>query len=393
MNSTPTPVAEKPAYPDYAKCWDSYWKISTYVHDSAMTLKYLTTTCRKLEKALTKFNKGVSPPENSTIDGCPDDGTTGTAVQSFIETSRQLHQDVDALIKTISNDIHGNASDLKERVRKTQSKINDQIKALEAAHTKRSANLKSSKEKSQKSILEADQTKIKFDTGNYIAKDQKNLSKKVISTRSDAIDADKQHQKAATAAADAQTDLHNGLDTKLRELQTLDQERLSTYQNLVVSLANSLAELGSQITALASNFGEAANNIDIENDIMSFCQTNYTGAVHEPLVEYVKCVPRSASSPSVAPGSVAPIPVYNASASSSVAPTNDVAYTASSLSQMQTPSSKTATAEYDFSAMDSSQLSMREGDKFTIIDEADGWYLARNKNGQEGYIPANHVSV
>ncbi|CAB4027293.1 tyrosine- kinase BTK, partial [Paramuricea clavata] len=45
-----------------------------------------------------------------------------------------------------------------------------------------------------------------------------------------------------------------------------------------------------------------------------------------------------------------------------------------------------------FGGQDSDDLSFEKGDELTILpDEGGDWFLARDKNGRRGYIPAKYV--
>jgi len=62
---------------------------------------------------------------------------------------------------------------------------------------------------------------------------------------------------------------------------------------------------------------------------------------------------------------------------------------------MQGEKRQSAKALYEYEATDDTQLSLRVGQKITVIGDAtaEGWYLAESKSGQEGYVPKDYIEV
>ncbi|KAF3813047.1 hypothetical protein GH733_018990 [Mirounga leonina] len=54
---------------------------------------------------------------------------------------------------------------------------------------------------------------------------------------------------------------------------------------------------------------------------------------------------------------------------------------------------KKVVALYDYMPMNANDLQLRKGDEYFILEESNlPWWRARDKNGQEGYIPSNYVT-
>ncbi|MCI4387881.1 hypothetical protein PGIGA_G00079140 [Pangasianodon gigas] len=59
----------------------------------------------------------------------------------------------------------------------------------------------------------------------------------------------------------------------------------------------------------------------------------------------------------------------------------------------QDPKEEVVIALYDFEGTESQDLTLRQGEEYVIIEKCDvNWYKARNKYGEEGYIPSNYVT-
>ncbi|KAB5546768.1 hypothetical protein PHYPO_G00075740 [Pangasianodon hypophthalmus] len=59
----------------------------------------------------------------------------------------------------------------------------------------------------------------------------------------------------------------------------------------------------------------------------------------------------------------------------------------------QDPKEEVVIALYDFEGTESQDLTLRQGEEYVIIERCDvNWYKARNKYGEEGYIPSNYVT-
>ncbi|KAF7696365.1 hypothetical protein HF521_006459 [Silurus meridionalis] len=57
------------------------------------------------------------------------------------------------------------------------------------------------------------------------------------------------------------------------------------------------------------------------------------------------------------------------------------------------PSEEVVIAMYDFEGTESQDLTLHQGEEYVIIEKCDvNWYKARNKQGEEGYIPSNYVT-
>ena len=54
-------------------------------------------------------------------------------------------------------------------------------------------------------------------------------------------------------------------------------------------------------------------------------------------------------------------------------------------------SGSTYVALYDYQASDEEELSLRKGDRVTIINNAGQWWTIRNERGQEGLVPFNYL--
>ncbi|KAJ0055696.1 hypothetical protein NL108_009652 [Boleophthalmus pectinirostris] len=59
----------------------------------------------------------------------------------------------------------------------------------------------------------------------------------------------------------------------------------------------------------------------------------------------------------------------------------------------QQPQQETVVALYDFPGAEPHDLSLKKGEEYIIVEKCDvNWYKARNKYGEEGYIPSNYVT-
>ena len=52
----------------------------------------------------------------------------------------------------------------------------------------------------------------------------------------------------------------------------------------------------------------------------------------------------------------------------------------------------TAKVLYDYSAIGPTQLDIKAGQQLLILERAESWWLARNEQGQQGYVPSNFLS-
>jgi hypothetical protein len=52
---------------------------------------------------------------------------------------------------------------------------------------------------------------------------------------------------------------------------------------------------------------------------------------------------------------------------------------------------KEGTVMYDFDGTDEEELSVKEGEKVTILKDVGEWLYVRNAAGEEGYVPASYV--
>uniref|UniRef100_A0A674PGJ6 Tyrosine-protein kinase n=1 Tax=Takifugu rubripes TaxID=31033 RepID=A0A674PGJ6_TAKRU len=60
--------------------------------------------------------------------------------------------------------------------------------------------------------------------------------------------------------------------------------------------------------------------------------------------------------------------------------------------EVQTPSRMTVTAEYNYLPMTTQDLELKKDEEYTILEMSDpNWWRARDKYGNEGYIPSNYV--
>ncbi len=49
-------------------------------------------------------------------------------------------------------------------------------------------------------------------------------------------------------------------------------------------------------------------------------------------------------------------------------------------------------AKFDYDPMEEMDIRLIRGDEYNVIDNSrEYWWKARNKNGEEGYIPSNYV--
>lgn len=54
---------------------------------------------------------------------------------------------------------------------------------------------------------------------------------------------------------------------------------------------------------------------------------------------------------------------------------------------------KKVVALYDYMPMNANDLQLHKGEEYFILEESNlPWWRARDKNGQEGYIPSNYVT-
>ncbi|XP_076842366.1 tyrosine-protein kinase Tec isoform X2 [Brachyhypopomus gauderio] len=57
------------------------------------------------------------------------------------------------------------------------------------------------------------------------------------------------------------------------------------------------------------------------------------------------------------------------------------------------PEEEVVIALYDFAGTESQDLALHSGEEYVIVEKCDvNWYRARNKYGEEGYIPSNYVT-
>uniref|UniRef100_A0A8C1VM46 Tyrosine-protein kinase n=1 Tax=Cyprinus carpio TaxID=7962 RepID=A0A8C1VM46_CYPCA len=57
------------------------------------------------------------------------------------------------------------------------------------------------------------------------------------------------------------------------------------------------------------------------------------------------------------------------------------------------PQEEVVIALYDFEALEPHDLTLMKGEEYVILEKCDvNWYKARNKHGEEGYIPSNYVT-
>ncbi|XP_048033797.1 tyrosine-protein kinase Tec [Megalobrama amblycephala] len=57
------------------------------------------------------------------------------------------------------------------------------------------------------------------------------------------------------------------------------------------------------------------------------------------------------------------------------------------------PQEEVVIALYDFEGLETHDLTLKKGEEYVILEKCDvNWYKARNKHGEEGYIPSNYVT-
>lgn len=50
-------------------------------------------------------------------------------------------------------------------------------------------------------------------------------------------------------------------------------------------------------------------------------------------------------------------------------------------------------ALYDFTGENEDELSIKEGEELTVMEETDGWVTGKNAEGKVGLFPANYVEI